>query len=62
MPHIEKRQAGAEVSPEMIEAGVFAYRDFLGDDWVAVSLEGEAIKAVFLAMAAAAPCGTFGQR
>ena len=58
----ENGQAGVEVSPEMIEAGVEAYRDFLGDDWVAVSLEGEATKVAFLAMAAAAPCGTFVPR
>lgn len=58
----ENGQAGVEVTSEMIEAGVSAYRDFLGDDWAAVSLEDEAIKVVFLAMAAAAPCGTFVQR
>ncbi len=58
----ENGQAGVEVSPEMIEAGISAYRDFLGDDWVDISLEGEAIKVAFLAMAAAAPCGTFVQR
>ena len=58
----ENGQVGVEVSLEMIEAGVTAYRDFLGDDWVDVSLEGEAIKVAFLAMAAAASCGTFVQR
>lgn len=57
MPHIEKRQAGVEVSPEMIEAG---YKVYCQDDELSDISAEDFIKCIYVAMKLARPAGCSG--
>ncbi len=47
---LDKGQAGVEVTPEMIEAGVRVYEDWVPGDFSYQYTEPELVRGVFLAM------------
>jgi hypothetical protein len=42
--------AGIEITPEMVSAGIAAYRDFLGDDCPLITDERDLVSEIYSAM------------